>query len=79
MTQTLDQDTLPRPAVEGAAVRGPFRPAAWLNARRRRSRRLAPLAFRMVDVTAVAVATLATMGGHAETPSLIAMPWALWS
>ena len=46
-------------ADDGPARRGPFRPQVWLNARQRQASRLAPHAFRMIDVAAVTLVTLA--------------------
>lgn len=46
-------------AVSDAAQRGPFRPQVWLNARQRQTARLAPHAFRLVDVIGVSLLTAA--------------------
>ncbi|MES2833878.1 MAG: exopolysaccharide biosynthesis polyprenyl glycosylphosphotransferase [Pseudomonadota bacterium] len=46
-------------AVADGAVRGPFRPQAWLNARQRQAARLAPHAFRLADVVVVSLLTAA--------------------
>ena len=48
-----------RPAGEPGMPRGPFRPDAWLNTRRRQSIRMAPRFFRLVDVGTGAAITLA--------------------
>ncbi|QYF88151.1 exopolysaccharide biosynthesis polyprenyl glycosylphosphotransferase [Brevundimonas sp. PAMC22021] len=50
----------------GTPRRGPFRPEVWLNARQRSGVRLAPHAFRAVDVLAV-VATAAVALSHGRS------------
>lgn len=75
MTQTLERETQARTRsgarptdVERAhkrdSVRGPFRPEVWLNARRRRSLRMAPMAFAMTDALALTLATIGTVLGQ---------------
>ena len=44
--------------ADGAARRGPFRPDVWLNARQRRSVRLAAYYFRVIDVLCLTALTL---------------------
>jgi exopolysaccharide biosynthesis polyprenyl glycosylphosphotransferase len=65
-------------AEDGAARRGPFRPQVWLNARQRQAARLAPHAFRMADVAAVALVTAACIvfatGSLAQTTVTVVAP-----
>ena len=75
MTQTLERETQARMRARARptdvernhqrdSVRGPFRPEVWLNARRRRSLRMAPMAFALTDAVALTVATIGTVVGH---------------
>ncbi|HEV7351914.1 MAG TPA: exopolysaccharide biosynthesis polyprenyl glycosylphosphotransferase [Brevundimonas sp.] len=65
----------PRRQPGGARRRGPFRPELWRNAREREGVRLAPHAFRLVDVLVLWGVSLALLADRA--PSLAAAPFGL--